>query len=228
MKDSNVLIFEMVASGFLIFFGIYFLRTIPYAMLNYGFGILVVMMIGGGLILVIASLIIFLIKNERRKRLNLISQSDVAKMFECTQCGTMGATYLIKLVKDQILIKQRCPTHGGRPFWLPISLKDHSISYFRRTILRCFKCGQVATKAQVKFSGPWILISLTCPTHGIHLPYHKIWSTVYEEIFKDVVTEPQQTQPRRVHSEKKMFCPNCGEKFLSEDEIVCQNCGLER
>ncbi|MFX0144658.1 MAG: zinc ribbon domain-containing protein [Candidatus Hodarchaeota archaeon] len=229
MKDSNILIIELVASGFLLFFGVYFLFTIPYAMLNTGMlGIPVLMMIGAGMFLVIASPIIFFVKNVRRKRLNLISQSDVTKMFECPQCGTMGATSLIKLVKDQILIKQRCPTHGTRLFRLPIRLKDHTVSYFRKTILRCFKCGQVATEAHVKFSGPWTLISLTCPTHGIHLPYHKIWSTVYEEIFKDVVTEPQQTQLRRVSSEKNIFCPNCGEKFLSEDQIVCQSCGLKR
>jgi ribosomal protein L32 len=229
MKYSNILIFRMVVRGLLIFFGVFFLFTIPFYWLNTGMlGIPVIMMIGGGITLAIASPIDFSIKSKRRKKLNSISQSDVIKMFECPQCGTIGATYFIKLVKDQILIKQRCPKHGGRFFRLPIRLKDESITHFRNTIFLCSKCGQVATEVNVKFSGPWTLINLSCITHGISLPPHKIWGTVYNEIIKDIETAPQPTKLTHIINKKKQFCPNCGENYLSPDQTICKNCGSER
>ncbi|MFX0106103.1 MAG: hypothetical protein ACFE75_11515 [Candidatus Hodarchaeota archaeon] len=229
MKDSNVLICRLVVSGSLIFFGIFFLFTIPFYWLNTGMlGIPVLMLIGGGILLGIASPIDFLVKSNRRKSLNLISQSDIIKMFECPQCGTIGATYLIKLAKDQILVKQRCPNHGGRLFRLPIRLEDHSISHFRDTIFRCFKCGQEVKVDHVRFSGPWTLIKLSCPTHGNRLPYHKIWRTIYDKISKEAVTAPQPAQLQPIPSEKAMFCPSCGEKFTTADQTVCLSCGSER
>ena len=42
---------------------------------------------------------------------------------------------------------------------------------------KCCKCGQEATVDHVKFSGPWALIKLSCPTHGNKLHTHKIWSS---------------------------------------------------
>ncbi|MFX1380696.1 MAG: hypothetical protein ACFFA4_16555 [Promethearchaeota archaeon] len=231
MKDSNILIYRLALSVILILIGIYILFGWDPRILRGGGGLgylLPIMAIGGGIVLGITSPIDFSIKSERRKKLNLISQSDVIKMFECSKCGTMGATYFIKLVKDQILIKQRCPTHGGRLFRLPLRLKDQSISYFQNTIFLCFKCGQATTEANVKFSGPWTLINLSCPTHGISLPPHKIWGTVYNEVIKDIKTAPQSTHLRDVLSEKKKFCTNCGEEFSSVDQIACQKCGSKR
>lgn len=159
------------------------------------------------------------------KKLAAMSQSDVSKMFACPRCGTVGAIYLIKVVGPKILIKQRCPIHGGRLFRLPLRLRDHCISYFRDTIFRCYKCGQEATVDHVRFSGNWTLIKVSCPTHGNRLPYHKIWRTVYTEISKEVIVAPQPAQPQPIPSKKIMFCPNCGEKFTGVDQTFCQNCG---
>jgi hypothetical protein len=77
----------------------------------------------------------------------------------------------------------------------------------------------------VKYSGPWALIKLSCPTHGNRLPYHKIWTTVYLEISNEVVAAPQPAQPQPIPSKKMIFCPTCGEKLTGADLTVCQNCG---
>jgi len=129
------------------------------------------------------------IKNEMQKKIDSMSQSDLAKMFDCPSSGNKGAVHLIKLVKDQILVKQSCPTlnpYGWtskvRLLRIPLRLKDQCVSYFRDAVFRCFKCGQEATVDHVKHSGPWTLIKLSCPTHGNKLPTYKIWSTVYSDI----------------------------------------------
>jgi len=175
------------------------------------------------------------IKNEMQKKIDSMSQSDLAKMFDCPSSGNKSAVHLIKLVKDQILVKQSCPTL--RPYgWtnkvrllrIPLRLKDQCVSYFRDAVFRCFKCGQEATVDLVKFSGPWTLIKLSCPTHGNKLPTHKIWSTIFTEISNEGIATPKQVQPQPIPSEEKRFCRNCGEKYKDAYQKVCQNCGTER
>jgi len=145
----------------------------------------------GGFALFIGSPINFTVKNVEQKKLDSMSQSDLAKMFDCPGSGNKGVVHLIKLVKDHILVKKSCPTlypPSNRVMLLkiPLRLKDQCIPYFRDAVFRCFKCGQEATVDHLKFSEPWTLIKLSCPTHGNKLPTHKIWSTVYSDISKGV------------------------------------------
>jgi len=148
-------------------------------------------------ILVVGIILRHLARQIFLKKLDSMSQSDLAKMFDCPSSGNKGAVHLIKLVKDQILVKQSCPTlhpYGWnskvRHLGIPLRLKDQCVPYFRDAVFRCFKCGQEATVDHVKFSGPWTLIKLSCPTHGNKLPTHKIWSTIYSDISNGVDATP--------------------------------------
>jgi len=241
-------IFFMVAGVFLIVIGVSSFFTVQGVMGPYGYthpysqyryiGISYmpqIVCIVGGFILLIRSSIKFSVKNVRQKKLDSMSQSDLAKMFDCPSSGKKGAVHLIKLVKDQILVKQSCPTlapYGWtskvRLLRIPLRLKDQCVSHFRDAVFRCFKCGEEATVDQVKLSGPWTLIKLSCPTHGKKIPTHKIWSSVYSDISNEGIATPQQVQPQPIPSEEKWFCRNCGEKYKDAYQKVCQNCGLER
>jgi len=157
-----------------------------------------------------------------------ISQSDLVNMFTCSGCGSILTTYLIKSVKDQILVKQKCPNHLEKVLKIPLRLKDQCISHFRDTVFRCYKCGQEATVDRVILSGPWTLIKLSCPTHGNKIPTHKIWSTIFHEISNEGIATPQQVQPQPIPSEEKRFCRMCGERYKDAYQKFCQNCGSER
>ena len=143
--------------------------------------------LGFGIFLVIYLIISYFVKSERQKNLNSISETDLIKMFECPVSGTKSAIKLIKLVKDHVLVKQNCPPDKVRILRIPLRLKDQSIPYFRDAVFRCVKCGQKATVDFVKISGPWTLLTLSCPTHGYKQPTHKIWSAIYSDLTKEVV-----------------------------------------
>ena len=186
-------VFLMVAGGFIIAIGVSSLFTAQ----GYIYGLqqsismtMSIYIIVGGFILLIASSIKFSVKNVRQKKLDSMSQSDLAKMFTCPECGSIVATHLIKLEKDQILVKQNCRIHLVKVLRIPLRLKDQCISHFRDTVFRCYKCGQEATVDHLKFSEPWTLIKLSCPTHGNKIPTHKIWSTVYSNISNGVDAKP--------------------------------------
>ena len=143
--------------------------------------------LGVGILLMIYSVITYVVKSERQKNLNSMSETDLVKMFECPVSGSKSAVQMIKLVKDQILVKQSCPPNKVRLLRIPLRLKDQSIPYFRDAIFRCFKCGQEAAVDFVKISGPWTLLTLSCPTHGYKQPTHKIWSLIYSDITNEKI-----------------------------------------
>lgn len=174
-------------------------------------------------------------ENNMGKKGTPMSPSDLINTFACPSSGNKGAVFLIKIVKDFILVKQSCPTlhpygwtNKVRVFRIPIWLKDQCVSYFRDTVFRCFECGHEAKVEYVKFSGPWALIRLSCPTHGNTRPYHKIWGTVYSEISNEGITIPQQIKIRPIPSEENRFCSKCGKKFIEVSQKFCHNCGSER
>ncbi len=168
-----------------------------------------------------------------------MSHIDYSTIFSCPRCGTMGAIFLVKLAGTQMIIKQRCPTHGGRTIKLPLMQKDLVMPYIRNSVFKCFKCGQDATPNLIKIAGPWTIIKCTCPIHGNKVPNQKIWSTIYAEITSmpgtpapapaPVATPAAQVQPAQpepASSGNKMFCPNCGTP-MDGSEKFCGDCGTE-
>jgi transcription elongation factor Elf1 len=154
--------------------------------------------------------------------------TEYNKMFSCPKCGSIGAIYVAKVAGNYIVIKQRCPIHGGRSFKIPLMEKDNFIHLIRDGVFRCYKCGQEAIVSFMKPSGPWALIKCSCPIHG-RMPIQKIWSSIYTEISSMVVVPSQPTQPHPVKqystpSEEKGFCPNCGSQ-LEGTERYCRTCG---
>ena len=49
---------------------------------------------------------------------------DYSRAFSCPKCGEIGNIYLVKVAGSKIVIKQRCPVHGGRAFKIPLKDKD--------------------------------------------------------------------------------------------------------
>ncbi len=177
-----------------------------------------------------------------------MAHPDYSDMFSCPKCGTMGAIYVLKHVGAQIIVKQRCPTHGGRSYKIPSMQIDFLSPYIRSAIFLCFKCGQNATVDIQKKSGPWTLIRCVCPTHGNKLPFQKIWSTVYDEVFSTqpaetpTVIQHQEYTPNialencpfcdSVLEESSKFCSNCGQSLNIKEEKhgfkICSNCGTSQ
>lgn len=110
-----------------------------------------------------------------------MAEPDYSLLFICPKCRSFGSIYLVK-AKYQIIIKQRCPEHGGRKFEIPYGRKDLILSLIHNGVFRCYECGQQAPLDHKKISGNWTLVKLNCPTHGNKLPYQKIWGTIYHEI----------------------------------------------
>jgi hypothetical protein len=160
-----------------------------------------------------------------------MSRPDFSNIFSCPRCGTIGAIYLLKVAGNKMIIKQRCPQHGGRSYKLPLIQKDQFIPYIRNAVFRCYKCGQEATVDNLKMSGPWTLIRAACPIHGNKLPYQKIWSAIYTEICRGDVPnlKSQQTEKQSVSQFEATvikFCPHCGD-HLKGIEKYCSACGSE-
>lgn len=166
-----------------------------------------------------------------------MAEYDYKKAFSCPRCGAVGNIYLVKVAGSKVIVKQRCPEHGGRQFKVNIKDKDQYINLIKDGIFRCYKCGQAAEQSYMRVSAPWTLIKTKCPTHGA-ITTQKIWSTVYDEI-SEGATKPQPTQPEPeldtkpesevtheevMSSEDNKFCPNCGAP-LTDAGNFCGECG---
>jgi len=164
---------------------------------------------------------------------------DYNKTFSCPKCGAVGNIYLVKVAGNKVIVKQRCPTHGGRAFKLLLKDKDNYINLIQDGIFRCYKCGQKAEQSYMRVSKPWTLIKTSCPTHGA-ITTQKIWSTIYNDISSKGATsptpqtEPSQTKPPQTEPfktepipiEEKTFCPNCGAP-LTDAGRFCGECGSQ-
>jgi len=207
-----------------------------------GYFLYVYMFMVIGIILMVIGIIPVLVTSKKDKKIRMkldsMSQSDLVNMFDCPGSGNKGAVHLIKLEKDNFLVKQRCPPKGGRSFRIPLTLKDQSIPHFRDTVFRCYKCGQGSTVDHVKSLGWWTLIKLSCPTHGNNLPYHKIWTNIFIEISNEgspikfsAESERQIDSISQSDLDNLFTCPGCGSKvatFLIKPEndqiLVKQKC----
>ena len=165
-----------------------------------------------------------------------MSIPDYSILFSCHRCGKSGSIYLVRVVGPQIIVKQRCPDHGGRAFKFPLMRKDVVTKLFHDGFFRCYKCGQKAPMDSKKTSRRWTLLKLNCPTHGNNLPFQKLWGTLYNEVIskegegpgyrapEPVLPEPVEKQPEPTPDKK--FCPNCGTP-LEGIEAFCGSCGNE-
>jgi hypothetical protein len=159
-----------------------------------------------------------------------MANSNYSEIFSCPKCGIMGAIYVVKVSGNQIVIKQRCPTHGGRVFKVPLLQKDEYIDLIRDGVFRCYKCGQESVVSYMKPSGPWIQIKCSCPTHG-EMIIQKIWNSIYNEISSEETVESQPEQAQLVQSEaapkgEGEFCPHCNAPIIKRGRF-CGNCGAE-
>jgi hypothetical protein len=159
-----------------------------------------------------------------------MAEYDYRKAFSCPRCGAVGNVYLVKVSGSKVIVKQRCPQHGGRQFKVNLKDKDQYIQYIQDGVFRCFRCGQEAEQSYMRVSPPWTLIKTKCPTHGATTT-QKIWSTVYNEISSEEAPEPQPDQPEPESPEEDTmpieddkFCPNCGAP-LTEAGNFCGECG---
>jgi ssDNA-binding Zn-finger/Zn-ribbon topoisomerase 1 len=161
-----------------------------------------------------------------------MAQPDFSNIFSCPRCGTTGAIYLLKVAGNKMIIKQRCPKHGGRSYKLPLIQKEQFIPNIRDAVFRCYKCGQEVKVDSLKMSGPWTLFKGVCPVHGNKLPYQKIWSTVFTEISRDDVSDlksqlnEKKNVSEEVDTQEIKVCPNCGSP-LRGIEKYCGFCGSE-
>ena len=151
---------------------------------------------------------------------------DYNKTFSCPKCGAVGNIYLVKVAGNKVIVKQRCPVHGGRAFKIPLKDKDKYINLIQDGVFRCYKCGQAAEQSYMRNSAPWTLIKTSCPTHGA-ITTQKIWGTIYDEISNKTTPQPAQTESSQVETipiEENKFCPNCGAP-LTETGSFCAECG---
>ena len=153
---------------------------------------------------------------------------DYNQIFSCPKCGTSGNIYLVKVSGNKIVMKQRCPEHGGRSFTVPLKEKDSYIHLIQENVFRCYKCGQEAEQSFIKVSGPWSLSKSKCPIHGAVVT-QKIWSSIYNEISSVGAVTPQltQSQPSQIEtvpSEELKFCPSCGDPLTGVGSF-CGTCG---
>ena len=138
----------------------------------------------------------------------------------------------MKVAGSKVIVKQRCPVHGGRQFKVSLKDKDQYIQFIQDGVFRCYKCGQEAEQSYMRESPPWTLIKTSCPTHGA-ITTQKIWSTVYSEIASKEAPTPQPAQAETeaevpqeevMSSEENKFCPNCGAP-LTDAGNFCGECG---
>ena len=170
-------------------------------------------------------------------------KNDYDKLFGCQECGRPTSIYLIKNSGSKVIIKHRCPEHGGDKFTVPFEDKNLYLDLIHNGIYRCFECGQQASLYSVEFTGPWALLSCYCPTHGADVKTQKIWSSFFlelqnqgsisdmskQESIKELTPEPesQNEEPEPPsEQEEKLTCPNCGVE-LHGNEKFCGSCGMD-
>ncbi|TFF99056.1 MAG: zinc ribbon domain-containing protein [Promethearchaeota archaeon] len=164
-----------------------------------------------------------------------MSYPDYNQMFQCPSCGAIGNIFLLKVSGPQIIVKQRCPTHGGRTFKIPLKDLDEFLDPIRDGVFRCYQCGQPATPGPVKFSGAYAVLNCVCQVPGHSSKTQKIWSTIYVDITEHSPKTPEKDQhyeapvvKTKTPPKKEVLqqCPNCGTK-LEGNEKFCGTCGFK-
>lgn len=131
-----------------------------------------------------------------------MSIENYQQIFKCPKCGSLGAIFVVKLSGSQIIIKQRCPQHGGRSFQVPFENKNIYIDLIRDGIFRCFKCGMHSEAYQVEFRGSWTFLTCFCPSHRKNVKMQKIWTPIFlEAATLQYKTFPQPLGQEHIQSE---------------------------
>jgi hypothetical protein len=178
----------------------------------------------------------------------MIQKNAYAENFICPTCGKFGSIYLAKLNGPEVIIKQRCPEHGGRKFVLPLKDLDSYIDLILEGTHRCFKCGGPAVTTSVTYSGAYALIDPVCQRTKKSQKTLKIWSLIYIDAMKKhqdqadssdqkhieekvPISEPEmpskpEPESKTPPKQKLKVCPNCGTE-LEGNEKFCGICGSE-
>ncbi|MFX1452455.1 MAG: hypothetical protein ACFFCM_16565 [Promethearchaeota archaeon] len=164
-------------------------------------------------------------------------QTDFSHVFKCDKCGEIGVINLIKVAGSVVVIKFKCPNHGGKSVKLSLAEKDKYISHIRDGVFRCYKCGAPAKAESMKVSGPWTLVRMLCDAHGNKLPFQKIWSAIYSEITgpatpqRAITTHIAPGEKVKVVIDVPPYCPYCkaplnrdNAKWSGPMSILCPYC----
>ncbi len=191
--------------------------------------------------------IIFVFLSHSNWREILMVSSDYSHLFKCPKCGTTGAIYFLKVSGGYMIIKQKCPQHGGRSFKIPMMQKNQVLPYINNAVFRCFKCAAEAKSDSIKMSGPWAVIKVHCPTHGNNVPTHKIWGLIYNEMAgtpsaipvspappqRSVTTHLPSSTDVKVIYDVPPFCPYCKAplnkskaKQAGPTSVICPFCDM--
>ena len=174
-----------------------------------------------------------------------MSIKNYQESFRCPQCGSIGAIFLVKVEGPQIIIKQRCPQHGGRRFTLPLMNKHLFIDLIKDGIFRCFKCGMPAPAYKIEFRGPWIMLQNYCSQHRTNIKLQKIWGSLYIEaasllhtnissqlsqekfITKNEISEVDFSNLEAPKKEPFDLYKEGGEEKIENEKklLICPNCG---
>ncbi len=162
-----------------------------------------------------------------------MAYTDYSKNFRCPFCGKTGSIYVLKLAKNLMIVKQKCPNHKEIVFKIPLDKKDELIYQIRDNVFRCFVCGEKTTISSMEVKGPWVLLKCSCPTHGV-TRVQKIWDSIYRELTSKEVIESEETSSqikpqlqREPNPLKEMkFCPSCGIS-LEPMVVYCNSCDSE-
>ncbi|MBD3212473.1 MAG: hypothetical protein GF311_07680 [Candidatus Lokiarchaeota archaeon] len=153
-----------------------------------------------------------------------MSSEKYKKELLCPECGSIGAIYVLKVIKDKTILKQRCPDHGSRKYKLPLNVLKDLYPEIIDAIYRCYYCGDKINPNHIKQSDPWTLVKGDCEIHGKKLPYQKIWASVYSDL-KDIEIHPKDEEENHKESLEMVNCPNCGTEFKKKpDQDYCEFC----
>jgi hypothetical protein len=162
------------------------------------------------------------------------------KKISCPVCGNVGTIHVLKVIGNEILIKQKCPIHGTQVYTIPYGQRHQFLPYIKDAVFRCYVCGQKANATFSHVKGPWTLLKSYCTNHEhlqkplsynfkLKMNVQKIWTSIYKEFLTEtkVKTTPQVPQPqveKPIKTETKKFCHNCGAQ-LEEEGNFCGECG---
>ncbi len=157
--------------------------------------------------------------------------TDYEKVFRCPSCGSLGAIFLVKVDGAQVIIKQKCPIHGGRVFKVPLKELESYMNLILDGIYRCYTCGGPALLGPVQYSGPYAIIKCVCQTTHAGQKPQKIWSTIYLDAIKNQLERPepvvQQIKEEEIEVKAPEIVPEEEEEPVPEKLKICPNCGTE-